>query len=123
MKSSDLKERPFDFGVRCVKLAEALPKSRAGDALGSQLLRCGTSVGANYRAACRGRTRAEFVAKLGIVEEECDECLFWLDLIARLGLIKPASLSPLRQEADEILCIIISSIKTARANVKAHKQP
>jgi len=123
MKSSDLKRRTFDFGVRCVRLAEALPKSRTADALGLQLLRCGTSVGANYRAACRARTRAEFLAKLGIVEEECDESVFWMDLITELDLIQPKLLSSLRQEADEILSIIISSIKTARANAKTPKQP
>ncbi len=112
---SDLKLRTFEFGVRCVRLAEALPSSRAGNAIASQLVRCGTSVGANYRAARRARSRAEFVAKLGISEEECDETLYWLDMIRALSLIKAHLVSPLYQEANELLSIIISALKTAKS--------
>jgi len=85
---SDLKLRTFQFGVRCVKLADVLPQTRAGSAIGNQLVRCGTSVGANYRSARRARSRAEFIAKRGIAEEEC----------------------------DELLSIIIASIKTTKSN-------
>ncbi len=113
---SDLKLRTFEFGVRCVRLAEALPVSRSGNAIASQLVRCGTSVGANYRAARRARSTAEFLAKLGIVEEECDETMYWLDMIKALSLIKPTPLNPLQQEANELLSIIITAIKTAKTN-------
>jgi len=95
-------------------LCESLPAGRTGEVIGKQLLRCGTSVGANYRAACRGRSIAEFIAKLGIVEEECDESIFWMEILADSGLIKKDLLEPLMREADEILSITVASIKTAR---------
>ena len=112
----DLKMRTFDFGVRCVKLADALPQTRSGSAIANQLVRCGTSVGANYRAARRARSRAEFVAKLGISEEECDEVLYWIEMIKALGLVAPSTLCALHKEADELLSIIITSIKTTKRN-------
>lgn len=110
----DLKQRTFSFGVRRVKLAESLPKTRAGHAIASQLVRCGTSVGANYRAARRARSRAEFIAKLGIVEEECDETGYWLEMIQELSHIKPGRLKPLQQEAEELTAIIVTAIKTTK---------
>ena len=113
---SDLKLRTFQFGVRCVKLAEALPRTRSGSAIAHQLVRSGTSVGANYRSARRSRSRAEFIAKLGIAEEECDETLYWMEMIEALALVKPAALLSLRQEADELLSIIIAAIKTTKSN-------
>jgi four helix bundle protein len=97
-----------------MKLVDALPKSRSADVIGKQLLRSATSVGANYRSACRGRSKAEFIAKLGIVEEECDETLYWFDLLLDGGLIKPGKLASLKQEGTEILAMIVSSIRTAR---------
>ncbi len=114
-EGSDLKLRTFQFGLRCVRLADALPQTRSGSAIGKQIVRCGTSVGANYRAARRARSRAEFVAKLGIVEEECDETLYWLEMIEALGSMKFESLKPLMQEADEILSIIVTAIKTTKS--------
>lgn len=117
-EGSDLKVRTFEFGVRCVRLAEALPATRAGHAVANQLVRCGTSVGANYRAARRARSPAEFVAKLGIVEEECDETLYWMEMIRALSLMKSSLLNPLQQEANELLSIIITAIKTAKTNRK-----
>lgn len=117
-EGSDLKLRTFEFGVRCVRLAEALPVSRSGNAIAAQLVRCGTSVGANYRAARRARSRAEFVAKLGVAEEECDETMYWMDVIEALSLVKPKLLAPLHQEANEILSILITAIKTAKTNRK-----
>ena len=81
-----------------------------------QFVRAATSVGANYRAAIRGRSRADFVAKLGIVEEECDEALYWFEAIIELGYVPAARTSGLQQEANEILSIVISSIKTTRRN-------
>ena len=89
-----------------------------GDILARQLIRCGTSVGANYRAAARARSRSEFIAKLGIVEEECDETLYWFDVVAELRLVKQSQLADIQREANELLAITISSIKTARTNSK-----
>ena len=116
--SNDLVDRTRAFALRVVRLVEALPRNRTADVMGEQLLRCGTSVGANYRAACRARSRKEFVAKLGIVEEEADESIYWMELIADAGLIDRQRLTPLLDEADALLAITIASIKTARANAK-----
>jgi four helix bundle protein len=115
-KPEDLRRRTFLFGLRVVKVTEALPKSDAGRVIGKQLLRCGTSVGANYRAAARGRSRLEFISKLGIVEEETDEAIYWMEMLAELERLERTRLEPLLMEANEILSIIISSIKTARQN-------
>lgn len=87
--------------------------------VGRQLLRAATSVGANSRAAIRGRSRADFVAKMGIVEEECDEALHWLEVLLALGIVRQARIEDLRNEGNEILAITVSSIKTARRNAKA----
>ena len=84
--------------------------------IGKQLLRAGTSVGANYRAAVRGRSRGDFVSRMGIVEEECDESLHWIDVLVELGLVSQKRVEELRREADEIIAIAVSSIKTARKN-------
>lgn len=111
----DLAVRTFDFSTRCVRMVEQLPNSRAGDVIGKQLLRSATSVGANYRAARRGRSRAEFIAKMGIVEEEADETAFWLDLIVSTGLMSANRIDALRQEANEIVAIVVASIRTAKA--------
>ena len=114
----DLKNRTRAFALRVVRLVESLPRTRTADVMGKQLLRCGTPVGANYRAACRGRSRKEFIAKLGIVEEEADESIYWLELIADAGLLDRERLQPLLDEADALLSITIASIRTARANAK-----
>lgn len=114
MTTTELKERTFHFGIRVVRVVESLPRSAVARALGQQLLRAGTSVGANYRAAARARSRADFVAKLGIVEEECDETLFWMELLVALKLIKRSRLTNLLHEGNELLAIVVSSIKTAR---------
>lgn len=110
----DLKDRTKKFALRVIRLCESLPKGRIAGVIGGQLTRCGTSVGANYRAACRARSPAEFIAKMGIVEEECDESLFWMELLIDAGLVRENKLSDLIQEADELLAITVSSIKTAR---------
>jgi four helix bundle protein len=86
--------------------------------IGRQLLRAATSVGANYRAAVRGRSRADFISKMGIVEEECDEALYWLDVLVELGLITGKRVEHLRAEANEIIAITVSSIKTARKSAR-----
>ena len=112
--SEQLKERTKQFALRVIRLVNALPRSRVADVIGRQLLRSATSVGANYRAACRARSRAEFVAKLGIVEEEIDESAYWLELLIEAGIVPSARLADLVQEADELTAIIVASRKTAR---------
>ncbi len=114
MTAEQLKRRTKDFGIRTVKVVEKLPSKRTAETIGHQLLRSGTSVGANYRAACRARSVAEFRAKLGICEEEADETIYWLELIAELGYVKAHLLGDLLSEANAILSIVVASIKTSR---------
>ena len=109
-----MKDRTKQFALRVIKLVAALPKTIEGRAIGSQLIRAGTSVGANYRSACRGRSKAEFVAKLGIVEEEADESAFWMELIIENGLLDEHMVESLLKEANEIVAIMVSSRKSAR---------
>ena len=115
-RNSELKERTFDFGVRVVRLVDSLPKGSTAQVIGRQLLRAGTSVGANYRAAKRARSRAEFIAKLGIVEEECDETAHWIELLIALEVVKTKRVSELLKEANELVAMVVASIKTARQN-------
>ena len=119
MTTEQLKQRTFEFGVRVVRAVEALPRSEPARTLGHQLLRAGTSVGANYRAAARARSRADFIAKLGIVEEECDEASYWMEMIAAVQLLKDERLASLRAEENELLAIVVASIKTARRSPRA----
>ena len=112
----DLKRRTKAFALRILKLVDALPKTTAGRALASQIVRSGTSVAANYRAACRARSTADFIAKMGIVEEEADETLFWLELLEESELVTAAKLTAIKEEANELIAITVASIKTARRN-------
>jgi len=122
MNADDLKKRTKRFALRVLKLVAALPNTVAGRAIGGQLVRSGTSVGSNYRAACRGRSRAEFVAKLGVVEEEADESAFWMELIIEGELLKPRQVEPLLNEANEITKIIAQSrISAAKALARTRK--
>jgi len=114
MTPEQMKGRTKQFALRVIRLADSLPRSGSGGVIGRQLLRAGTSVAANYRAACRARSQSEFVAKMGIVEEEADECLFWLELTTEAGLMKQDQLAETMREANEILSIVVTSIKTAR---------
>ena len=116
MEPTELKERTKRFALRIIKLVEALPNGRFCDTIGRQILRSGTSVGANYRAACLARSNADFVSKMGIVEEELDECLYWLELLADTKTVEASRLKNLEKEANELLSIAVSSIKTARLN-------
>ena len=116
MSEPDLKKRTKAFAIRILKLVDALPKTTAGRALSSQIVRSGTSVAANYRAACRAKSPADFIAKMGIVEEEADETLFWLELLEESELVTAAKLAAIKQEADELIAITVTSIKTARRN-------
>ncbi len=114
----ELKKRTKAFALRVMKLAGALPETAAGRTVGNQLIRSATSVGANYRSACRGRSKPEFVAKLGIVVEESDECVYWLELIIDGELLKKALVEPLLLEANELTAIMIASHKTAQSRIK-----
>ncbi|PYS82253.1 MAG: four helix bundle protein [Acidobacteria bacterium] len=113
MDEKELKERTKRFSLRVIKLVGALPKTTEGRATGNQLIRSGTSVGANYRAACRGRSKPDFIAKLGIVEEEADESAFWMELIIESDIMKKELVEPLLQEANELVAIMTASRKSA----------
>jgi four helix bundle protein len=114
MSPQQMKDRTKAFALRIIKLVNALPPSRAADVIGRQLLRSGTSVGANYRAVCRARTKPDFLNKLGVVEEEADESAYWLEILADANLVKPARLEELTKECGEITAIIVAAIRTAR---------
>lgn len=113
MDENEMKRRTKQFALRVMKLVGALPNSNEGWAIGKQLVRCGTSVGANYRAACRARSKKDFIYKLGIVEEEADESAFWMELITEGGLMEIGRVDSLLQEANELVAIMVSSRKTA----------
>jgi four helix bundle protein len=113
MNEREMIPRTKQFALRTMKLVGALPKTIQGRAIGSQLMRSGTSVAANYRAACRARSKAEFIAKLGTVEEEADESAFWLELIIEGGLLTAGQVEPLLLEAGELVAITAASKKTA----------
>lgn len=116
MKGDNLKERTQEFALRIIKLINALPNTIIGRAISNQLIRSGTSVGANYRAVCRGRSKAEFISKLGTVIEEADESAFWLEIIIKSKLIQKGLVEPLLKEANEIVAIMVSSKKSASIN-------
>jgi len=113
MTEDDLKKRTKLFALRILKLVAALPKTIAGRTIAGQLVRSGTSVAANYRASCRARSKAEFISRLGVVEEEADESALWLELIIEGALMKPSLVKPLWVEANELVAIMTSSRKTA----------
>jgi four helix bundle protein len=125
MDEADLKARTKQFALRCMRLADTLPNTHSGRTIASQLVRSSTSVGANYRAACRGRSKAEFVSKLGVVEEEVDESAYWIELIVERGLKPVRLMQGLHSEADQLTRIVASSIRTARAgsNKSAIRNP
>lgn len=114
MNSDELKQRTKTFALRVMRLVEHLPKSNKGRVLGDQLLRSGTSVASNYRAACRARSTAEFIAKLGTVIEESDESALWLELIVEDGLLPAARIDPLLNEANELTAIFVAARRTAQ---------
>ncbi|MCM2273833.1 MAG: four helix bundle protein [Candidatus Didemnitutus sp.] len=123
MTERELKDRTKAFALRVLKLIDTLPDTRTGRVLATQLGRSGTSVGANYRAACRSRSTAEMISKLAIVEEEADESGFWLELIAGHELLPRKKLTALLQEADELTAIMVASRRTLQsANRKSRIQ-
>ena len=117
MTPNEMKSRTKAFALRVIKLVGALPRNTTGQIIGRQLLRSATSVGANYRAACREQSRAEFAAKLSIVVEEADESLYWLELLEESSLIKPERLTELLKEVNELLAISVSARKTAKQRI------
>ena len=116
MDQEELKHRTKQFALRIMKLIGALPGTVVGRVVGGQLVRAGTSVGANYRAAGRARSSAEFAAKLGVVEEEADESGYWMELIVEGGLMSKTKVKSLLAEASEIVAIMAASIKTVKRN-------
>ena len=117
--AEEFRQRTKTLALRVVRLVQSLPeRDRVADVFGKQLLRCSTSVGANYRAACRGRSPAEFRAKLGIVEEELDETIYWIEMLVGAELVKQEMIGPLLDEANQILSMVVASIKSSRGNDK-----
>ena len=109
-----LQERMKRFGLAVIHMTEKLPSTRAANVISAQIIRSGTSPGANYRAACRARSKAEFIAKMGIVEEELDETLYWLEVLVDASLLAEKDAEPLSKEGNELLSIVVASIRTAR---------
>jgi four helix bundle protein len=118
MNEQELKRRTKQFGLRVIKLVESLPSTTTARTIGNQLLRSGMPVGANYRVACRGRLKADFVAKAGISLEEADECLYWMEMLQEAGIFPAERLKVLMKEADELVAIFAASIKTDRAHLR-----
>ena len=121
MDKTELKSRTKKFAVDIIKLIEALPSSRSLNVLCNQILRSSSSVGANYRSACKGKSTADFINKITIVEEEADESLYWLELMEEAGLVDPDKLFSLKKEANELTAIFTAIGKTAKQNQKSKK--
>jgi four helix bundle protein len=117
VNENELKKRTKQFGLRVIRLVESLPSGQTSRTIGNQLLRSGMSVGANYRAACRGRSKADFIAKAGISLEEADECLYWMEMLQEAGIMPVDNMKDLMKEADELVAIFTASIKTAKAHL------
>ena len=114
MDAGELQDRLLTFAVRVIKLCASLPNSAEGRLVRGQLIRCGTSPGAQYREACRARSPAEFISKIESAQQELDETEYWLLIIARTGMVKPSKLGPLHTETTELVKIFASSAKTAK---------
>lgn len=114
MDADELKRRTKAFSLRVIRLVEALPGTPTARVIGNQLLRAGTSVGANYRAACRARSQADFISKIGVVEEEADETAYWLELLIEAGILTADRVKDLLAEANELTAIFVASGRTAK---------
>ena len=114
MKEFDLKARTKSFAIRIIKLFTSLPKTGEAQVIGKQIVRSGTSVGAQYREACRSRSNSEFISKMQSSLQELDETAYWLELLVDGGIVKPAKLDSLQKETDELIAIFVSSVRTAR---------
>ena len=117
MDEQAFKQRTKKLALKVIELVEALPKTKTAEVIGRQLLRCGTSVGANYRAACRGKSTADVLAKLAIVEEEADETAYWLELLVESGIVEENRIAELYKETNEITAMVVVSIKTLRGRL------
>jgi four helix bundle protein len=115
MNSNEMKSRTKDFAKRVINLCRRLPHGEEGLLIRNQLFRAGTSVRSNYRAACRGRSKADFISKLGIVLEEADESLYWMEIVVETNIMKERLLTPLMKEANELIAISVRSLRTAKA--------
>jgi four helix bundle protein len=118
MSPEQMKKRTKEYGLRVIRLCQTIRGDWICRTIGQQLLRCGTSVGANYRAACRARSPAEFRAKMGIVLEEADESCFWLEMLTDSGMVKANRLENLQKEGNEIVAIAVASLNTSRRSVR-----
>lgn len=116
MNRDGMKRRTMLFALNIIQLAESLSKGQTSKVIARQLLRSGASVGANYRAACRAKSPKDFISKMGTVEEELDESMYWMELLVESGILKSDKINILMKESDELLAITVSSIKTARRN-------
>ena len=119
--ANEIKKRTRIFAINIIRFVQSLPHQLPTDIIGRQLLRCGTSIGANYRAACRAKSRADFVAKMKIVEEECDESLYWMELLAEIRVGHTTAIAELIVEAGQLLSIVVASIITARTSIQNSK--
>src|SRR5688572_17301604 len=113
-----MKKRTKQFALRVINLVESLPNTKAGNVIGNQLLRSGTSVGTNYRSACRARSKPDFISKASIALEEADESQYWMELLITSGTVPENRLDALVKEADELVAILTASVKTAKNNQK-----
>jgi four helix bundle protein len=118
MTPEEMKKRTKEYGLRVIRLVAALPRNPVCDVIGRQLLKAGTSVGANYRAACRSRSDADFLARMGIVEEEADECLYWMEMLVGTSLVAEKRIRGLMDEGQEILSIVVASIRTVKSRTR-----
>ncbi len=114
MDKAEMKQRTKEFAKEIIKLCWKLPNNREGRLIGDQTFRSGTSVAANYRSACRARSRAEFISRLSVVEEEADETLFWLEVIKEMKIFQYSKIYALLKENEEIISIVVASIRTAK---------
>lgn len=113
-----MKKRTKAYALAIIRLVQTLPNTTTARVIGNQLLKCGTSVGANYRASCRAKSPADFIAKMGIVEEEADESIYWMELLVESDILAKSAVAELCNEGDQIVAIVVSSINTARGKTR-----
>ncbi|MEI6455354.1 MAG: four helix bundle protein [bacterium] len=123
MSNENLKLRTKQFALRVIRMFENMPETKTSKIIGNQLLRSGTSIGANYRAVCFAKSKRDFVNKLKMVEEEVDETLYWLELIEETGIFQKEKIVSIKAEASELMSIVVASIRTARKNLKTTIKP
>jgi four helix bundle protein len=111
----ELRDRTKAFALRVIRMSDSLPRTRSGNVIGNQVLRSATGMAANYRAAGRSRSKSEFIAKIGVVIEEADETVFWLEMLRDSGIVKPAKLDSMLDEANQLLAIFTASRRTAKS--------